>query len=170
MLMRFVLVLTVLFVLSSCTPSPRYTIETLIKKKPSEKVTTAEETSKSLKGKIFKGLASYYAKDFHGKRTANGEIFDMYGLTAAHKTLPFNTWLEVKNLSNGRTVIVRINDRGPFVKGRIIDLSYGAAREIHMVETGVQNVEHLRILRIGVDPGVVPGPLPEPPIIVDETP
>ena len=132
---------TALFILSGCTPSPRYTVDILIKKKPSEKGTPQEETSKSLKGKVIRGIASFYAKDFHGKKTANGETFDMYGLTAAHKTLPFNTWLEVKNLSNGRTVIVRINDRGPFIKGRIIDLSYGAAREIRMIETGVQEVE-----------------------------
>ena len=68
-------------------------------------------------------------------------IFDMHGLTAAHKTLAFNTWLEVKNLSNGRTVLVRVNDRGPFVGNRILDLSLGAAKEIGMIESGVQEVE-----------------------------
>ena len=146
MLMKVVLVLTVLFLVANCSPSPRYTIEKLIKKKPSEKGTSGEESSKSLRGKKINGIASYYGKDFHGKKTANGEVFDMYGLTAAHKTFPFNTWLEIRNLSNGRTVIVRINDRGPFVKGRIIDLSYGAAREIHMLEAGVQEVE-LTVIR-----------------------
>ena len=65
----------------------------------------------------------------------------MHGLTAAHCTLPLNTWVEVRNIANRRTVIVRVNDRGPFVDGRIIDLSYGAAQELHMVETGVQEVE-----------------------------
>ena len=92
-------------------------------------------------GTKYRGKASFYAEDFHGKKTSNGEVFDMYGLTAAHQTLPFNTWLEVKNLANGRTVIVRVNDRGPFVDGRIIDLSYGAAKEIGMLQTGVQEVE-----------------------------
>jgi len=86
-------------------------------------------------------LASYYSDEFHGRKTSNGEIFDMNGLTAAHKTFPFNTWLEVRNLENQRTVIVRINDRGPFVDGRIIDLSYGAAKELHMLGAGVQEVE-----------------------------
>ena len=86
-------------------------------------------------------MASYYTKDFHGKKTANGEVYDMYGLTCAHLTLPFNTWLEVRNLANDRTVIVRVNDRGPFVAGRIIDLSYGAAKELHMLEDGIQDVE-----------------------------
>ncbi len=146
MLMKFVLVFTALFIISGCTPSPRYTVEKLIKKKSSEKGTTGKKTSKSLKGKIIKGIASYYANDFHGKMTANGEIFDMHGLTAAHKTLPFNTWIEVKNLSNGRTVIVRINDRGPFIKDRIIDLSLGAAKEIRMIGAGIQEVE-LTIIR-----------------------
>lgn len=97
-------------------------------------------------GKTFRGIASYYAGDFHGKKTSNGETFDMYGLTAAHKTWPINTWVEVKNLANGRTVIVRINDRGPFVDGRILDLSYGAAQELHMLETGTAEVE-VTILR-----------------------
>ena len=92
-------------------------------------------------GKKFRGIASYYADDFHGKKTANGETFDMYGLTCAHQTLPFNTWLEVKNLANERTVMVRVNDRGPFVDGRIIDLSYGAAKELHMLGDGIQDVE-----------------------------
>jgi len=92
-------------------------------------------------GYKFRGLASFYAEKFHNKRTANGEIFNMHGLTCAHKTLPFNTWLQVTNLSNGRKVIVRVNDRGPYVEGRIIDLSYGSAKELDMLETGVQEVE-----------------------------
>ena len=146
------LVFIALYLLSGCTPSPRYTIGIEIKRKTPGKKTANEESpptdssGKPIKGRKFRGIASYYAKDFHGKKTANGETFDMYGLTAAHKTLPFNTWLEVRNLSNGRTVIVRINDRGPFIPGRIIDLSYGAAREINMIKTGIQEVE-LTILR-----------------------
>lgn len=87
------------------------------------------------------GLASWYGQDFHGKKTANGEIYDMYAITAAHKTLPFNTQVRVKNLENGRTLAVRINDRGPFVRGRIIDLSYTAAKELGIVGPGTAPVE-----------------------------
>lgn len=87
------------------------------------------------------GEASYYGKEAHGKMTASGERFDMRALTAAHPTLPFGTRVRVTNLSNGRSVVVRINDRGPFAKGRIIDLSYAAAREIKMIDAGVARVE-----------------------------
>ena len=92
-------------------------------------------------GTKFRGTASYYADKYHGRKTASGEVYDMYGLTCAHYTLAFNTWLEVRNLANNRTVIVRVNDRGPFIEGRVIDLSYGAAKEIGMLLTGVQEVE-----------------------------
>ena len=87
------------------------------------------------------GTASYYADKFQGRQTANGEIFRKRKKTAAHRTLPFGTKVTVKNLSNGRTVKVRINDRGPFAKGRIIDLSKKAAKKIKMVDAGVANVE-----------------------------
>jgi len=87
-----------------------------------------------------KGIASWYGEDFHGRPTSSGEIYDMYGLTAAHKTLPFQTTVRVTNLKNGKSVDVRINDRGPFVEGRIIDLSYGAARVLDMVEAGISMV------------------------------
>src|SRR3954447_13829880 len=87
------------------------------------------------------GRASYYADKFKGRRTANGEIFRQRKRTAAHRTLPFGTKVTVKNLSNGRKVKVRINDRGPFVKGRMIDLSKKAARRIGMVDAGVADVE-----------------------------
>jgi len=88
-----------------------------------------------------RGGASYYADKFKGRRTASGEKFRQYKLTAAHKTLPFGTKVRVKNLNNGRTVKVRINDRGPFVSGRIIDLSKKAARRLGIVQAGVANVE-----------------------------
>ena len=87
------------------------------------------------------GYASYYADDFDGKQTANGETFNMYELTAAHKTYPFNTMIRVTNISNKKTVIVRINDRGPFVDNRIIDLSLGAAMQLDMLDSGVQKVQ-----------------------------
>lgn len=87
------------------------------------------------------GVASWYGPQFHGKTTSNKEIYDMYDLTAAHKSLPFGTYVEVTNLNNGKSVTVRINDRGPFVKGRIIDLSYAAAKAVDMIGTGTAPVK-----------------------------
>ena len=86
------------------------------------------------------GMASFYAKKFHGRRTASGEIFNNNGLTAAHLTLPFGTKVKVTRLKTGKSVIVRINDRGPHVRGRIIDLSYGAAKKIGLVQAGTARV------------------------------
>ena len=86
------------------------------------------------------GIASWYGPPYHGRRAANGEIYDMNKLTAAHKRLPFESWLRVRNLSNGKTTQVRITDRGPFVGKRIIDLSKAAAEEIDMVASGVVKV------------------------------
>jgi rare lipoprotein A len=88
-----------------------------------------------------RGVASWYGRDFHGRKTANGEIYNMYAMTAAHKTLPLGTHVRVRNLNNGKTVNVRINDRGPFVRGRIIDLSYEAARRIGLVGPGTAPAE-----------------------------
>ena len=88
-----------------------------------------------------KGLASWYGKKFHGRKTSNGEVYDMYGISAAHKTLPLGTYVRVNNLDNGRDLDVRINDRGPFVRGRIIDLSYGAAVQLGVVGPGTARVE-----------------------------
>jgi rare lipoprotein A len=88
-----------------------------------------------------RGLASWYGRDFHGKKTSNGEIYNMYAMTAAHKTLPLGTYVKVYNLENNRSVVVRINDRGPFVRGRIIDLSYTGAKEIGIVGPGTARVE-----------------------------
>lgn len=93
------------------------------------------------------GIASWYGKKFHGNPTASGEIYDMYQLTAAHKTLPLGSYVMVTNLENNRSVEVKINDRGPFVKGRIIDLSYAAARSIDMVERGTTRVRVVGLKR-----------------------
>lgn len=90
------------------------------------------------------GVATYYGKEFHGKRTASGEIYNMYALTAAHRTLKFGTRVRVTNLQNRKSVVVRINDRGPFVKGRIIDLSYEAARRIGLLSMGRVRLKILR--------------------------
>ena len=96
------------------------------------------------------GIASWYGPGFHGKLTANGEVYDMYGISAAHKTLPFGTIVRVVDLETGRSVVVRINDRGPFVEGRIIDLSKGAAEKLGIVARGITEVG-LRILRFEGD-------------------
>ena len=86
------------------------------------------------------GQASWYGEEYHGRKTANGETYDMYAMTAAHRTLPFHTRVRVSNLENGKKVELRINDRGPFISGRIIDLSYSGARAIGMLEKGTAKV------------------------------
>jgi len=86
------------------------------------------------------GIASWYGKPYHGRLTASGERYNMYRVSAAHKSLPFGTRVRVTRLDTGRSITVRINDRGPFVEGRIIDLSYGAAKKLRMVEEGVVRV------------------------------
>ena len=87
------------------------------------------------------GKASWYGKDFHGRPTSSGEIYNMYGRTAAHKLLPLDTVVKVTNLTNQKTIVLPVNDRGPFVKGRVIDLSYGAARDLEMIGPGVVEVK-----------------------------
>ena len=86
------------------------------------------------------GVASYYGKKFHGRKTANGETFNMYKLTAAHRVLPLGTRVRVTHLENGRWVELKVNDRGPFIEGRIIDLSFAAALELEMVKSGKAKV------------------------------
>ena len=90
---------------------------------------------------IVDGVASYYGREHHGKKTANGEMFDMNKLTAAHRSLSFGSQVKVTNLSNQRSVIVRINDRGPYYQGRIIDLSQAAAERLEMVKAGITKVK-----------------------------
>ena len=99
-------------------------------------------------GFIEEGVASWYGDDFHGKKTANSEIYNMHAMTAAHKTLPLGTVVEVNNLENGKKAVVRINDRGPYVGTRIIDLSYEAATQIGMVRKGTAKV---KIIALGTD-------------------
>ena len=91
-------------------------------------------------GFVEEGLASWYGRKFHGRKTSNGEIYDMYAMTAAHKTLPLGTYVRVHNRTNGRQIVVRVNDRGPFVRGRIIDLSYAAANKLGVVGPGTAPV------------------------------
>jgi rare lipoprotein A len=90
-------------------------------------------------------VASYYGARFHGRQTANGERFDMHAMTAAHPSLPFDTRVRVTHLDSGRQIVVRINDRGPFIKGRIIDLSRSAAEKLGMIRSGVARVRVERL-------------------------
>lgn len=113
------------------------------------------------KGYVERGYASWYGKKFHGRKTSNGEVYDMYAMTAAHKTLRIPAYVQVTNLDNGRKLVVRVNDRGPFHSDRIIDLSYAAASRLGFVDDGVARVE----VRV-VEPGT---PLP-PAQIADATP
>ena len=99
------------------------------------------------KGQVIEGVASWYGKDYHGKPTASGEIYDMYGITAAHKTLPLGTVVQVTRKEKGKSVILKINDRGPFIEGREIDLSFGAAQALDMVNDGLASVQ-IAILKI----------------------
>lgn len=107
------------------------------------------------------GWASWYGEKFHGRRTASGEVYDMYQLTAAHKTLPLGTSVIVTHVKNGKSVEVTINDRGPFVRGRIIDLSYAAAKALEMAEEGVAKVR-VEVL----DTGAACTPSPEGPFTI----
>lgn len=135
-----------LLFISSCASSPRFT-----KDRFSEpKVNPSKSPSGNSKGKptSYQGIASFYADDFHGKKTANGEVFDMHQLTAAHRSFPFNTKVRVTNLDNGKSCIVRVNDRGPFKLERIMDLSLGAAEVLDMKKTGTANVS-LEVLEWG---------------------
>jgi rare lipoprotein A len=128
----FITVLTII----GCTASPRFTSEKFIKMNI-ENISFVEE-----------GVASYYGEEFQGRQTSNGETYDMNQLTAAHRTLPFNTLVKVINIQNGKSVVVRINDRGPFKDDRIIDLSFEAAKTIGMIGTGTTNVR-LEVLELG---------------------
>ena len=114
-------------------------------------------------GQLYKenALASYYGEAFQGRPTSSGEIFDMYAMTAAHKTLPFGTMLEVTNLENGNSVVVRVNDRGPFVADREIDLSQGAAEKLGMITAGVARVSISILSEPGKETEAAPAGLPE---------
>lgn len=126
-------VVTACTMLLGCTgSSPRFT---LAKSESSSTIAAPSSTSS-----YEEGVASYYADEFNGRMTSNGETFDMHELTAAHRTLPFNTKVRVTNLVNGRFVVVRINDRGPFKDDRIIDLSLAGAKEIGLISSGTAKV------------------------------
>jgi rare lipoprotein A len=136
-LQRPVLCFVIAAVLVSCAPRGR---------RPSGDVVFRQE-----------GIASWYGSKFHGRKTANGERYNMYGISAAHRTLPLGTVVRVTHTGNGRKVTLRINDRGPFVEGRIIDLSYGAARKLGMVRQGIADV-----VVEAFGSAATPAPLPVP--------
>ena len=136
----------------NCSNAPMYyKSDTINANKTSKKVSKSGKENKS-KGhrKIIKGISSFYAEDFHGKLTANGEVYDMYGLTAAHKTMPLNTICRVTNLENNKSLILRINDRGPYIKGRILDCSYGAAKKLDFINQGTTKVK-IEVIEWGDD-------------------
>ena len=137
-----------MLIFSGCTSSPRYKSGTskeakkntptkVVFTKPSKKIPNYDKSKKTIKG-----IASFYGLNdgFHGQETANGEIFDMNAMTAAHKTLPLGSLVKVTNLENDKSVTVRINDRGPYVVGRILDCSYGVARDLDFVNKGTTTV------------------------------
>ncbi len=139
---RLTLFLIFLIVVNGCSRSPRYRTGPV--KAGGGKSNNPPALKTKANGnhrKVMKGVSSFYAEDFHGKLTANGEVYDMYGLTAAHKTLPLNTIVRVTNLANNKSLILRINDRGPYVKGRILDCSYGAAKKLDFVTQGTTEVK-----------------------------
>jgi len=132
MLIRCFTFLFLIFILLDCSGHRRFSRHST----PETRKRPAKVSKPSPEGVYQEGIASYYAHDFNGKQTANGEIFNMHDLTAAHKELPFNTRVWVENLENGKNVTVRINDRGPYAKGRIIDLSLEAAKRIGLIGPG----------------------------------
>jgi rare lipoprotein A len=130
-----------LIFLTACNPTQRFAERD--SRSGETKTQAGQIRPEQNSGKILltlEGTASYYAHDFHGKQTSSGETYDMYAMTAAHRTFPFGTKIRVTNLENKKTVIVRVNDRGPFKEGRIIDLSMGAAKIIDLVLNGTARV------------------------------
>ncbi len=128
-----------MFYFSSCSSSPRFTRERYAEPRVSVNNPSVQKPPPG-KAAVTEGIASYYAGDFHGKKTANGEEYDMHKMTAAHRSFPFGTKVRVTNLENNKSVIVRVNDRGPFKLERIMDLSLGAAEALDMMKNGTAKV------------------------------
>lgn len=134
MIKKIVLVSLISLLAAGCASTIRY----------GEKVNSSSKREKEIKPgvvNVLTGIASFYSDEFHGRKTANGEIYDMNGLTAAHPFIPFNTVILVTNLKNNKQVKVRVNDRMPFRKDRIIDLSLGAAKALDMIDDGLAEVQ-----------------------------
>lgn len=136
---KLFLAIVVTFFLISCGATRRTTSDSGSAESSSRSSTSSLPTKKG--ARIESGVASWYGPNFNGRLTANGETFDMNGISAAHRTLPFNTEVIVVNTDNGKSIRVRINDRGPFAKNRIIDLSKAAAQAVDMIGPGTANVE-----------------------------
>ena len=154
-LLKLLILVTILINFYACTSAPRYagfSTQNNSKSKKERKISRPKrgENKKVKHRKVMKGVSSFYAEDFHGKLTANGEVYDMYGVTAAHKTLPLNTVCRVTNLSNNKSLILRINDRGPYIAGRILDCSYGAAKKLGFIQQGTTDVK-IEVIEWGDD-------------------
>jgi rare lipoprotein A len=142
-LLQFIFLILAVLLVSSCAKPPTYSTHPKSKPgqpKPYKVLGKWYQPISSAKDFQQDGIASWYGKKFHGRKTANGEIYDMYAMTAAHKTLPLGTWVRVYNTDNDKEIVVRVNDRGPFVGNRIIDLSYTAAKKIDMLGPGTAPV------------------------------
>ena len=160
MIFSKILVLICLVFIYSCIASPRYSSSSSSKANYPKKVkdnswdkskNKPDNQSKSSfrkKDHKLKGVSSWYGPNFHGKLTANGEVFDQYGVTAAHKTLPLGTVVRVTNLGNNKSIILRINDRGPYVNKRVLDCSYGAAIKLGFKDIGTADVK-IEIIEVG---------------------
>ena len=131
---------TLSIVAAGCVSSPRFTMA-----KP--------EIGESGSVGVEEGIASYYAEEFNGRKTSNGEVYDMNALTAAHRTLPFNSKVRVTNTLTGKSIVVRINDRGPFKDNRIIDLSLAGAKSLELIGNGTAPVR-LDVLELGDSTGM----------------
>ena len=135
----YLVVIPLIFIIFNCSPDPRYRNASYRQSYNNEerpaRQTTVTDTVRE------QGLASFMSDELQGKKTANGELFNKWALAAAHKTLPFGTIVRVTNLENQKTVDVRINDRGPFKTGRIIDVTYEAARQLDFIQQGLTRVE-----------------------------
>ena len=141
-MIRWLLVLSIFLI--SCSNSPRYRTGSNAPRKKGH----IPLATKGKHATVLYGVSSFYAEDFHGKLIANGEVYDMYGVTAAHKTLPLNTIARVTNMENDKSIILRINDRGPYVAGRILDCSYGAAKKLGFLVQGTTKVK-IEIIEFG---------------------
>ena len=130
MMLKIAFLFSFILLFFCCSPSPRYTVDNFSSDKRDTKDT-------------FYGVSSFYGLNdgFDGNLTANGEVYDKDGISAAHKTLPLNSLVKVTNIDNGKSVTLRINDRGPYIKGRILDCSYGAAKKLDFVNEGTTEVK-----------------------------
>jgi rare lipoprotein A len=134
----YILILVISILLIGCASN----------KKPGLTITAPGMALPEEVGDLQYGISSYYAEKFHGRRTANGEIYNMYGVSAAHQTLPLNSIVKVTNLENNKIIELKINDRGPFIKDRILDCSYGAAVKLGFITKGTALVK-VEVLEIG---------------------